>query len=105
VGELWKNGSSDLDAVWDGKWGLLRDGCISLGWRSIKGKGQLLGVNMGTMLHSCAKVHELIELSFRAVSGMGPGIGLLDGVHVPQWKEGLGFSLQLVKMAFLSVFL
>jgi len=28
VGELWKNGWLDLDAVWGGEWGRLRDGCI-----------------------------------------------------------------------------
>jgi len=32
-------------------------------------------------------VREPIELSFGAVSGVGPGIHVLDGVHVPQ-KEG-----------------
>jgi len=41
--ELWKNGLLDLDAVWDGEWGRSRDGCIVLGWRSSKGKGQFWG--------------------------------------------------------------
>jgi len=30
-------------------------------------------------LHSCAEVCEPIELSFCVVSGVGPGIGVLDG--------------------------
>ena len=42
---------------------------------------------MGTLLHSCAKVCEAIELLFGVVSGVGPSIGVLDGVHIPQ-KEG-----------------
>jgi len=42
---------------------------------------------VGTLLHSCAEVREPIKLSFGVVSGVGPGIYVLDGVHVPQ-KEG-----------------
>ena len=42
---------------------------------------------MGTLLHSCAKVHEPIELSFWMVSGVGRGTGVLDGVYVPK-EEG-----------------
>ena len=34
---------------------------------------------MGLLLCSCAEVHEPIELSFGMVSGMGPGIDVLDG--------------------------
>jgi len=34
---------------------------------------------MGTLLCSCAEVHKLIELSFGVVSGVGPGIHVLDG--------------------------
>ena len=41
---------------------------------------------MGTLLCSCAKVCELIELLL-VVSGVGPGIDVLDGVHVPQKEE------------------
>ena len=33
---------------------------------------------MGTLLHSCAKVCETIKLPFEVVSGVGPGIGVLD---------------------------
>ena len=36
----------DPDAVWDGKWGRSRDGCIRWGWWSSKRKGSL-GVNVG----------------------------------------------------------
>jgi len=59
---------------------------------------------MGTLLHSCA-----IELPFGAVSRVGPGIGVLDGVHVLEGEgEVLGefwrvFPLAL--MGFLSFFL
>jgi len=35
-------------------------------------------------LHSCAEVHELIKLSFGVVSGVDPGIDVLDVVHKPQ---------------------
>jgi len=42
---------------------------------------------MGTLLRSCADVREPIKLSFGEVSGVGPGIHVLDGVHMPQ-KEG-----------------
>jgi len=34
---------------------------------------------MGTLLHSCVEVHEPINLSFGMVSGVGPGIDVLDG--------------------------
>jgi len=39
---------------------------------------------MGSLLHSCAEVRIAIELSFGVVIGVGPGIDVLDGVHVPQ---------------------
>jgi len=34
---------------------------------------------MGTLLHNCVEMCELIELSFGVVSGVGPGIDVLDG--------------------------
>ena len=34
---------------------------------------------MGTLLHSCVEMREPIELSFGVVSGVGPGIDVLDG--------------------------
>jgi len=34
---------------------------------------------MGTLLHHCVKVHTVIEQSFGVVSGVGPGIHVLDG--------------------------
>ena len=43
---------------------------------------------MGTLLRSCAEVRAAIELSFGVVSTVGPGIHVLDGVHVPK-KKGL----------------
>ena len=46
---------------------------------------------MGTLLRSCAKVHEPTELSFAVVSGVSQGMGVLDGVHMPQVEgEDLG---------------
>jgi len=41
---------------------------------------------MGPLLRSCVVVCELIELSFGVVSGVGTGIDVLDGVHVPEGK-------------------
>jgi len=38
------------------------------------------------LLHSCVEVREPIELMFGVLSGVGPGINVLDGVHVPQGK-------------------
>jgi len=35
-------------------------------------------------MHSCAEVCEPIELLFGEVSGVGRGMCVLDGVHVPQ---------------------
>jgi len=37
----------DLDAVCGGEWGLSIDGCIRWEWLSSKGKGAVLGVNLG----------------------------------------------------------
>ena len=51
---------------------------------------------MGTLLLSCAKVHEAINLSFEVMSGVGQGIGALDVVHILQ-AEGnvLGVFLSI----------
>jgi len=46
----------------------------------------------GNLLHSCAKVHEAIELPFGEVSGVGSGIGVLVGSRSPMGD----FSPQLV---------
>jgi len=46
VGELWKNGGLDLDAILGPEWGQSRDGCIRWGGdcqREVAG----LGVNVG----------------------------------------------------------
>jgi len=46
---------------------------------------------MRTLLHTCVKVHEAIELSFGVVSGVGSGIGVLDGgLHAPRKRGGYG---------------
>jgi len=39
---------------------------------------------MGTLLRSCAKVREPMELSFEVVSGVGHTMGELEEVHMPQ---------------------
>ena len=41
---------------------------------------------MEPLLHSCAEVRIAIELSFGVVSRVGPGIDVLDGVHVLKGK-------------------
>jgi len=56
------------------------------------------------LLCSCAEVCEPIELSFGEVSGVGPGIGVLDEVHMLQ-GEGAVSSVfcpidPLVSMAY-----
>jgi len=43
---------------------------------------------MGTLLHSCGEVHTVIELLFGVMSGVGPGIDLLDGG--PRASRGRG---------------
>jgi len=61
-------------------------------------------VASGTVWHSYAKVHEPIELSFGVVSGVGPGIGVLDGGPCAQRGSGglRGFSPSLVEWQFFS---
>jgi len=64
-------------------------------------QGAVLGVNVGRLIVtngdfvSCVKVCTAIELLFRLVSGVGPGIGVLDGIHIPQ-GEGSGLRVILV---------
>jgi len=43
---------------------------------------------MGTLLHSCVEVSRAIELSLGVVSGVGPGIDVLDGG--PRASRGRG---------------
>ena len=70
-----------------------------MGVVNIEGEGPVLGVNLGhsivisgNLLHSCAEVHEPVKLSFGVVSGVGPGIHVLHGVHVAQ-GEGMDFGV------------
>jgi len=49
---------------------------------------------MGTLLHRCAKVCQLIEMLFAVVSGIIGGMGILDGVHMPQ-GEGVLVRLEI----------
>ena len=50
---------------------------------------------MESLWRISAKVREPIELPFGVVSGVGPGIGVLDGIHIHQGKgEILGFFLE-----------
>jgi len=46
---------------------------------------------MGTLMHSCAEVRELIEPPFRMVSGVSLGIRVVDGgPRAPREGEVLG---------------
>ena len=46
---------------------------------------------MGTLLHSCVKMHKAIELPLMVISVVGPGIGALDwGSGPPRVRGGLG---------------
>ena len=64
----------------------------------IRGERAFLGVNLGhpiatngTLLHSCAEVCEPIKLLFGVVSGVGRGMGVLDGgPHDPSGRCGFG---------------
>jgi len=38
---------------------------------------------MGPLLHSCVEARAVIELSFGVVSGVTPGIHVLEGVQLP----------------------
>ena len=46
---------------------------------------------METLLHSCVKLHKSIKLPFGLVSGVGPGIRVLDGGPHPTMGRG-GFG-------------
>ena len=48
---------------------------------------------MGTLLRSCAKVCELMELSFEVLSGVSRSMGVLEVVHVPKGKGGWEFFI------------
>jgi len=57
----------------------------------VEGEWAGLWVNLGCpivttrdLLHTSAVVCELIKLLFGVVSGVGEGMGVLDGVHVTQ---------------------
>jgi len=54
---------------------------------------------MGTLLHSCVEVHDLIKLSFGVVSWVGEGMGVLDGSTYPKGKGR--FQLTLVSVVYL----
>ena len=55
-------------------------------------EGVILGVDVGRPIvtnedfvwRSCAKVPEAMGLSFGVLSGVGPGIGVLDGIQFPK---------------------
>jgi len=47
-------------------------------------------------------MRDLIELSFGVVSGVGGGMGVVDGVHVPQ-EEGVVSGI-LAPIGFSGVF-
>jgi len=67
----------------------------------VEGEGTVLWINLGRLivtngdlLHSCAEVHEPIELSFWEVSGVGLVIRVLNGgPRAPRGKGGFGSFL------------
>jgi len=69
----------------------------------VEGEGAVFGVNLGiplkavgTLLYSCGKLYESISMSFGVVSGVGRGMGVLEGVHIPQGNGNFrGFSFPL----------
>jgi len=57
---------------------------------------------MGTLLHSCAEVRATIELSLGEMSGVGHGIGVVDGgPRAPSGKGDFGGlkSANILKVA------
>jgi len=66
-----------------------KDEAGSWRWRLSHGKGQFWGgcsasiVTNADLLRSCVKMHETIEVPFGVLSGISPGIGVLDRVHIP----------------------
>ena len=67
---------------------------------------------MRSLLRSCAEVSAAIELSLREVIGVGHGVGVVDGVHVPQaegavsgvWRHNSPISLNDVFLYATSKF-
>jgi len=56
---------------------------------------------VGTLLCSCAEMCEPIELSFDMVSGVGPGIYVLDGgSHAPKGRGCFGIFQHLCPIGF-----
>jgi len=52
---------------------------------------------VGTLWNSCAKLRESMEMPFVVVTGVVSGIGVLDGIHMPQGEgEVSGISVPLV---------
>jgi len=74
----------------------------------VKGEGAVLGVNLWEpivtnedLLRSCTKVCELMELSLEVVSGVGRGMGVLEGSMCPKGKGRFqDFSISLVSVAY-----
>jgi len=52
---------------------------------------------MGHLLCSCAEMHAAIELSFSVVSGVGPGIHVLD--RGPRTSKGKGYFWDFLAFA------
>ena len=77
----------DPDAILGGEWGWSRNWCDTWGGYHRRGRGSFEGefgtshwfVTNGTLLCSCAKVHETMELSFEVVSWVVCGMGVLEG--------------------------
>jgi len=51
----------------------------------------------------CGKMADWIWIPFRVVSGVSRGMGVLDGVHVPQRERG-GFGGRFVPIGLNGIF-
>ena len=59
----------------------------------VEGEGAVLRVNLECPVVSNAEVRERIELLFRVVSGVGNGMGVLEGSTFPKRKGVWDFVL------------
>jgi len=60
---------------------------------------------VGSLLRHCVEVCTVIELSFRVVSGVGPGIHVLDGRSMYPKGKGLLLAWFLAFFGIFAVFI
>jgi len=61
-------------------------------------------VTNGTLLRTCVELREPIELSFGVVSGLGSGVHVLDGAHLPREGWILGSFATIGPMVSIAYF-